>query len=76
MSWRLFLIRHGMTEGNREKRYIGKTDEGLCDEGRRMLERRKAAGVVSGGGFGVCQSYEAVSGKRRRCCIRGRSRWW
>lgn len=44
MSWRLFLIRHGMTEGNREKRYIGKTDEGLCDEGRRMLERRKAAG--------------------------------
>ena len=44
MSWRLFLIRHGMTEGNREKRYIGKTDEGLCDEGRRILERRKAAG--------------------------------
>lgn len=44
MSWRLFLIRHGMTEGNREKRYIGKTDEGVCDEGRRMLERRKAAG--------------------------------
>ena len=44
MVWRLILIRHGMTEGNREKRYIGTTDESLCEEGRRVLEKRKAAG--------------------------------
>lgn len=25
------LIRHGMTEGNRQRRYIGVTDESLCD---------------------------------------------
>lgn len=25
------LIRHGMTEGNRQRRYIGTTDESLCD---------------------------------------------
>lgn len=27
------LIRHGATEGNLEKRYIGRTDEALCPEG-------------------------------------------
>lgn len=40
-----FWIRHGMTEGNREKRYIGgRTDEGLCEEGKRALLTKKAAG--------------------------------
>lgn len=29
----IYLIRHGKTAGNREKRYIGRTDEPLCDEG-------------------------------------------
>ena len=29
----IYLIRHGMTDGNREKRYIGRTDEPLCAEG-------------------------------------------
>lgn len=28
---KVILIRHGMTEGNRKKRYIGSTDEGLTD---------------------------------------------
>lgn len=31
------MIRHGMTMGNLQKRYIGSTDEMLCDEGRREL---------------------------------------
>lgn len=31
---KITLVRHGMTPGNREKRYIGLTDEGLCAEGR------------------------------------------
>ena len=34
---KLYLIRHGMTEGNKKKRYIGITDESLCEEGRGML---------------------------------------
>ena len=40
---RLILIRHGMTKGNRERRYIGqRTDEPLCEEGIRGLRERCA----------------------------------
>ena len=35
---KIWLIRHGMTEGNRRQRYIGVTDESLCPEG---IERLK-----------------------------------
>ena len=28
----IYLIRHGMTNGNKLRRYIGRTDEPLCDE--------------------------------------------
>lgn len=35
---KVWLIRHGMTEGNRFGRYIGTTDESLCPEGRELLE--------------------------------------
>ena len=38
---RFYMIRHGMTYGNTLRRYIGRTDEPLCEEGRRVL-----AGVV------------------------------
>ena len=34
---KIWLIRHGMTEGNRHQRYIGVTDEPLCEEGRKLL---------------------------------------
>lgn len=38
----LYLIRHGMTEGNAMHRYIGgRTDEPLSEEGRWQLENRK-----------------------------------
>jgi len=33
----VFLIRHGMTKGNLERRYIGASDEPLCEEGRNGL---------------------------------------
>lgn len=33
----LALIRHGETEANRERRYLGKTDEGLSKRGRELL---------------------------------------
>ena len=36
---KIWLIRHGMTEGNRYQRYIGVTDEPLCEEGRELLEK-------------------------------------
>ena len=38
---RILLIRHGMTEGNRQRRYIGVTDEPLCPEGIRQLEQTR-----------------------------------
>lgn len=34
---KIWLIRHGMTEGNLQGRYIGKTDEHLCPKGRQVL---------------------------------------
>ena len=34
---KIWLIRHGMTEGNRHQRYIGVTDGPLCEEGRELL---------------------------------------
>lgn len=33
----IYLIRHGMTEGNKKQRYIGTTDEPLCPEGKAAL---------------------------------------
>lgn len=33
----VFLIRHGLTRGNRERRYVGASDEPLCGEGRTAL---------------------------------------
>ena len=40
MSW--ILIRHGMTRGNLEKRYVGsRTDEPLCPEGIALLKQRR-----------------------------------
>lgn len=38
---RIFFIRHGMTKGNLEKRYIGITDEALCQDGIRQLKEKR-----------------------------------
>lgn len=35
---KLWLIRHGKTYGNKLQRYIGTTDEHLCEEGREFLQ--------------------------------------
>lgn len=37
---KIYLIRHGKTAGNIEKRYIGITDEPLCSEGISELENK------------------------------------
>lgn len=36
---KVWLIRHGQTEGNKVSRYIGRTDEPLCREGREALKK-------------------------------------
>jgi alpha-ribazole phosphatase len=36
---KIVLIRHGLTAGNVERRYIGRTDEPLCAEGVERLKR-------------------------------------
>ena len=35
------LIRHSITKGNLKKRYLGTTDEELCQEGIDLLEEKK-----------------------------------
>ena len=44
MSW--ILIRHGLTKGNLERRYVGsRTDEPLCPEGIAQLRQRQYPAV-------------------------------
>ena len=42
---RMYLIRHGSTPGNRERRYIGRTEEDLCEEGILALKGQEAPEV-------------------------------
>lgn len=42
---RLYLIRHGATAGNLERRYIGRTDEPLCSAGEEQARRLAAQGL-------------------------------
>ncbi len=37
VTYKLHLIRHGITQGNLEGKYIGRTDLDLCDEGKAEL---------------------------------------
>lgn len=38
---RIIFIRHGLTAGNLQKRYIGRTDEPLCEEGILSLRSKE-----------------------------------
>ncbi|MDE7206029.1 MAG: histidine phosphatase family protein [Lachnospiraceae bacterium] len=43
---KLYLIRHGMTKGNKRKAYIGAgTDEPLCEEGMAQLQTKSYPGA-------------------------------
>ena len=43
---RIIFIRHGLTQGNSEKRYIGgRTDEELCEAGIADIRRKIAGGI-------------------------------
>mgnify|MGYP000016557086 CR=1 FL=1 len=39
---KLFMIRHGATAGNLEKRYVGRTDEGLTEQAVFFLQEESA----------------------------------
>lgn len=43
----IYLIRHGMTKGNLEKRYVGTTDEGILESWKEELTRRTPPIVTS-----------------------------
>lgn len=42
----MLFIRHGATEGNLERRYIGRTDEPLCREGVGQMETLREMGYA------------------------------
>lgn len=44
-NYYLYLIRHGITQGNIDGKYIGQTDLALCPEGKRQIERFCAEGI-------------------------------
>lgn len=41
MEMQIRLIRHGTTAGNAARRYVGRSDEPLCPEGREAAERHE-----------------------------------
>ena len=41
----LILLRHGMTKGNEEHRYIGRTDEELSEKGILQLREHRVAEI-------------------------------
>ena len=41
----VYLLRHGQTQGNLERRYIGSTDQPLCPQGRAALAGRRLPAV-------------------------------
>lgn len=43
----VLLIRHGATAGNLEKRYIGRTDEPLCQTGIAQIQQLKAHNLTA-----------------------------
>ena len=41
----IFFIRHGATEGNLRRRYIGRTDEPLCEAGIAQVKALQKRGI-------------------------------
>ena len=59
-SYTIHLIRHGITKGNEEGRYIGRTDLPLSENGVSQLKRLRRAG-----GYPQAQAY--FTGPQKRC---------
>ena len=45
MKINIYLIRHGKTKENEEKRYVGITDTPLSDTGREKIAKNKENGI-------------------------------
>ena len=60
VNYKLHLIRHGMTESNRDGRYAGRADVLLCQEGKTELSALKNR-------FGYPQVAEVYCSPLRRC---------
>lgn len=64
---KILLIRHGKTQGNMEKRYIGRTDEPLCQSGideLRLVGNRPYADMVISSPMKRClQTAEILFGR-------------
>ena len=45
INYYLYLIRHGITQGNLDGKYIGQTDLSLCPEGKTVIETLCADGI-------------------------------
>lgn len=45
IKMRLVIIRHGITQGNIEKRYVGQTDMSLCSEGVKQIKDNAESGM-------------------------------
>lgn len=67
----IYFIRHGATEGNLEKRYIGRTDECLCPEGIERLKELKKfmPDIQAVSNTAGCKSAEAVFTSPMKRCI-------
>ena len=44
-NYRIYMIRHGITQGNLDGRYIGTTDLPLCEEGEEAISSLKALDI-------------------------------
>ena len=58
----VYLIRHGQTQGNLERRYTGSTDQPLCPQGREALAGRRgpAADVLCVSPMRRCRETAAI----------------
>lgn len=61
---KLFLFRHGSTAGNVVKKYIGATDEELCEAGREEVRAERQALFCKDSAASEC--YKAIVSERRK----------
>lgn len=64
---KIYLIRHGKTKGNMEKRYVGCTDEGLCPDGVAEVESLRERYE-----YGIGKPSQIVISPMRRCVETGK----
>ena len=53
-SYTIHLIRHGISEGNLKRQYIGSTDSPLSEQGAEEIRKKDAEGAYPGAGLFFC----------------------